>query len=301
MINECATNYDEGAGMHNKPPQRVGLLVTDVDNTLFDWFSAWYGAFEPMLQVLLKRLPVERQDLIRQIKQLHELHGTAEYSFLLEDLPAMRKLPQDDYEALFAEALAAYREGRSAALSLYPGVRETLLDFKSQGIRVAAYTESQAFHTMRRLKTLGLDGVIDVLYSAPDHDIPVGIDVAKMRTRPESEYSLETTVHHQTPKGALKPNPEILTSILRDQSCDAASALYVGDSLTKDIQMAQRSGVYDVLAEYGIAHADSRYELLREVTHWPNSAVAAEKEPPRIVPSAVLTQGFFELKSLVRA
>jgi hypothetical protein len=58
--------------------------------------------------------------------------------------------------------------------------------------------------------------------------------------------------------------------------------------------------VYDVLAEYGIAHKDVRYELLREVTHWKPESVKLEKAPPMIHPSASLTHSFAELMTLIR-
>jgi phosphoglycolate phosphatase len=53
--------------------------------------------------------------------------------------------------------------------------------------------------------------------------------------------------------------------------------VYVGDSLTKDIAMAQDAGVADAYAKYGKAQHTGAYQLLRDVTHWSDADVEREK------------------------
>jgi phosphoglycolate phosphatase len=67
----------------------------------------------------------------------------------------------------------------------------------------------------------------------------------------------------------------------------------------KDVAMAQRAHVHDVLARYGAAQRRSEYELLRDVTHWSADDVEREKAIAEgttdIVPSCVLDHSFAEL------
>jgi hypothetical protein len=40
------------------------------------------------------------------------------------------------------------------------------------------------FYSAYRLKRFGLDGVIDVLFSPKDHEVPAGVSVEKLRRHP---------------------------------------------------------------------------------------------------------------------
>jgi phosphoglycolate phosphatase len=99
-----------------------------------------------------------------------------------------------------------------------------------------------------------------------------------------------------TPPGELKPNPKVLLDIIASVDAKPIETVYVGDSLMKDVAMAQQAGVTDVWAKYGVAQDRAEYELLRAVTHWQQSGVESEKVfiPPKS-PQFVLEQSFSEL------
>ena len=46
---------------------RVALLVTDLDNTLYDWFAMWYPAFNAMLEAVCSKSGVPRDVLLAEI------------------------------------------------------------------------------------------------------------------------------------------------------------------------------------------------------------------------------------------
>lgn len=114
-------------------------------------------------------------------------------------------------------------------------------------------------------------------------------------------YELKHTKHRFTPEGELKPNPDILLSIVSDLGFSADQTVYVGDKLLKDVWMAQRAGVLDVFAEYGAAEHREEYDLLRKVTHWTPEMVEAERHalrPGDVVPSLTLRKQFAEILPL---
>src|SRR5688572_29940327 len=119
----------------------VSLLVTDVDNTLFDWLAMWHAAFSAMLNeiVHISGLPAER--LEPEIRAVFQRHGTVEYSFLIEELPslAVDGSTRQAVRAKYEPAVAAYRREAQAALRPYPGVVETLLTARSSGCQIVAY------------------------------------------------------------------------------------------------------------------------------------------------------------------
>ena len=269
------------------------LLVVDLDNTLWDWFDAWSKSFEAMLERLVDVSGVPRDTLEPEIRQVHQRRGTTEYSLLLTELPALLALHPADADLLeiYDDVVHVLNKERKQATRLYDGVRETLVKLKQRGVPVIAYTESVAYWTEWRIRTLELDGLIDVLYSAPDHDVPKGMDLTALRRNPKDEYGLKGTEHRHVPRGILKPDPQVLTSIIADRKQRADVTVYVGDSLMKDIAMAQQVGAIDVYARYGVAQDRPGYELLRRVTSWSDQDVERERQiaaQPHVSPTYVI-------------
>jgi FMN phosphatase YigB (HAD superfamily) len=275
-------------------------LITDLDNTLWDWFAAWYESFSAMLSRLTELSGIPQAVLETEIRRVHRERGTAEYSNLLDEIPMLNadgKKPS----ILYDDALHRQNSARISATKLYPTVLSTLKTLKNEGILIVAYTDSLAYWTEWRIKHTGLDGIIDILYSSPDHDLPNGLTVQDLRTRPEAEYGLRQTDHHHLPRGASKPNVKILRFILEDCGRAPAESVYVGDNLMKDIAMAQAAGVKDVHAAYGLAQDKPGYELLRRVSHWSAAEIEQEKllaTNGEVVPSIILRDYFGEILPL---
>lgn len=283
-----------------RPPK---VVITDLDNTLWDWFAPWHESFSAMLGRLSEMSGVPQAVLETEIRAVHQLRCTSEYSNLLNELPSLisragNSTPSEVYD----DAVHVLHKIRKSATTLYPKVKQTLQRIRSSGVTVAAYTESVAYWTEWRIKHTELDGIIQYLYSAPDHDLPAGTTIEQLRRRSSDEYGLKLTIHRHVPRGEVKPNPDILASILKDLGCDPKDAVYVGDSLLKDVQMAQQAGVLDVHASYGEAQHKPEYELLRRVSHWPDAIVTREKQligNPLIKPTISLSHGFYEILPLL--
>lgn len=275
------------------------LLITDVDNTLFDWQRLWFEAFSAMIQQVLAISGVDEETLLSECSAIHQKYGTSEYSHLLQELPCLVNLYGDELQQRLQPAIDAFREARREHLRLYPSVLETLDHLRARNVTVAAYTESKAFYTSYRFRKLGLDGRILFLYSPPDHELPV--DIRSIRKYSPETYQLKKTEHRFTPEGEMKPNPDILLSIVSDLGFRPEQTVYVGDKLLKDVWMAQRAGVFDVFAEYGAAEHREEYELLRKVTHWTPEMVERERHalrPGNVRPSFTLTNQFSDILSL---
>ncbi|MCQ4144793.1 HAD family hydrolase [Vogesella sp. AC12] len=262
------------------------VLITDLDNTLFDWFSFWHSAFGAMVKKVSEISGVSLDELIPEIRLIHQEHGTSEYAFLLEEMPSLQRifLSSSRVREQMIPAIEAYRAGRSESLRLYPKVKETLQELKRRKIILIGYTESRYYYSAYRIKALGLDGLLDSIYLPEDHHIP------NERVDDLKPIPLASRVHF-TPEGEVKPNPKILLGILKDVKIDPWEAVYIGDSEMKDIAMAQDAGIFDVHAKYGATHFIDRaddYKLLQKVSHWTSQDVQREVEVKRrgkIVPS----------------
>jgi phosphoglycolate phosphatase-like HAD superfamily hydrolase len=156
-----------------------------------------------------------------------------------------------------------------------------------------------SFYTNYRFRKLELDRVFDFIYSPPDHDLPVE-DISSIRKYSQEHYKLAKTIQRHTPEGEKKPNPHILLTILNEIGVSSDEAIYVGDSLMKDVAMAQQAGVLDALAAYGAAQHREQYDLLKRVTHWTKAEVEREKRSladGQINPTVVLNKDLGEILS----
>lgn len=256
--------------------QKKSVLITDIDNTLFDWFDIWCATFKPLLKKAAEISRVPEKKLISEIRPVHQKHGTAEYSFVLEELPSFLKLygGRESINRELDDAIHAARSNRIKHLKLYKGVYDTLAELRTRRVKVIAYTESKEWYTKYRLKKLGLDYFIDTVYSPGDHaNLPIDDD---HRTK----INFENTKFLHTPEGELKPNPQLLLDIIKASGVKKEDCVYIGDSEIKDIDMAHEAGVTSVFAKYGTLHFDERpddYDLLRDVTHWTDEDVERER------------------------
>lgn len=285
-------------------PQKlqVGLLVIDLDNTLWDWVDVWVESFTALLDGLVEETDLDREVLIAEMRSVHQERGTTEYSLLLDELPSLKpilrgRLARDH----FGELTHKFNSIRYHKTVLYPGVLPTLMSLKARGVKVVAYTESIAYWTEWRIRRTGLDGMIDVLYSSPDSDFPAGVTRSQLRTLPKDQYGLKRTEHRHVEAGITKPDPQILEAIVAEHGAGTRGIAYLGDSLLKDVTMAQAVGVIDIHAAYGVADNRPEYQLLRDVTHWTDEMVERERDrtPGALpTPSYVLREGISEILEL---
>lgn len=278
---------------------RKTVLITDLDNTLFDWFDMWYASNSAMLTKVSEISGVGLDQLLPEVKSVHQKHNTAEYAFVLESLPSLQEKygDRDSINEALDEAVHAFRSKRKKHLKLYPGVAQTLASLKDKGVLLVAYTESKSYYTSYRLKTLGLDIYIDYLFSPEDHSLPEEIGEG-------TTIGLKDTKQHFTPKGEIKPNPKLLLDIIKEVGANVDECVYIGDSEMKDIEMAQQANVTDVFARYGTGHFETNeegYNLLRAVTHWTDEDVERErkiKESCHHIPPTHVVNEFSELLGL---
>lgn len=254
--------------MSEKIYSGVKAVILDFDNTLYDWVEQWYAGFYAFVEKLSMMSGVLPENMYSEISEIHKKHHTSEYMFLLNEMNLGKGGGVNQYRVANEER----EKAQSAALRLYPHVDQTLRELKRRGIQLIVFTESQEYYTLKRFKSLGLDGLIDKIYTSKDHefDEEFGGDIGRIR--------LEFTEFVSVKFGHLKPDAEILLKILEDIGLRPDEAIYVGDSLYRDVLMANDAKVPGFWARYGEARNSDRYEILRKVTHWTDEDVKRDRE-----------------------
>jgi phosphoglycolate phosphatase-like HAD superfamily hydrolase len=258
------------------------LLITDLDNTLYDWVTFYARAFRSMTDSLASLLGVPRDQLLDEFKAIHRARSNSEQPFAALDLPSVRAaFPGESREQLakrLAAPFEAFNAERRAHLRLYDGVKSTLVGLQSAGVKIVGYTEAIAVNAWYRLRLLGIDEHFSRLYALDGDLAPHPTPGRAEQHAPPPDRVISV------PRTERKPNPALLLRICAGEGVSPAEACYVGDSPARDIAMAKRAGVTAVLARYGRTRDDDDWNLLVRITHWSEEDVAGERNAARFDP-----------------
>jgi phosphoglycolate phosphatase len=283
----------------------IKAILTDLDNTLYNWIDYYVPSFLAMVSELSTLTGIDQEKLKSSFKRVHERHKTTEYSFAIEQLDVLTQankgLTTSEILLRYESAIRAFRRSRKSTLKLYDGVAENLLALKRRGKILVAVTDSLRYYAEYRLRQLGIDSLFDALVSPPDHGIPDGLDVGQLRYYQDaSRYESVIPVKIAIPAQARKPDTAFIVSVLRHFNIPPPEAVYIGDSATKDILMAQMCGVHDVLAAYGHIYSANNYAELVKITYWTNADVEEDRKlRTQIVQPTWTVNDFAEIPGIV--
>jgi len=260
----------------------IRAVITDLDNTLYNWVDFYVPSFLAMVRELNLLTGISEEELKASFKRLHEKYGTTEYSFAIFELDVLRDLDKGQTTAQILEkyhpAIKAFRKTRKHVLHLYDGVEETLASLREHGKMIVAHTDALMYHAIARLKQLGVESFFDAIFAPPDHPLPQGISREDVRYFSEPErYKSTIPIQVELDQSIRKPDPRSLLPVLNRLAIDPQEAIYVGDSLTRDVLLAQRSGVFDVLAKYGREFTVDNYNELLKITYWTDDRIKEEE------------------------
>jgi FMN phosphatase YigB (HAD superfamily) len=273
-------------------------LITDLDNTLYDWVTFFAHAFDAMVRELTQILSVERRVLLAEFREIHQRHGSTETPWAALELPSARtRFPHanaSDLAQHLDAAFKAFSAERKRRLVLYANVAHTLECLANNDVAIIGHTEALPINAFYRLTLLEIINFFTRLYTIEgrtiDHPFP-----ERLRTFPPPH--LVRTL----PSSERKPSPDVLLDICRREGLDPRECLYVGDSLTRDVAMSKQAGVRAVWARYGTHYDPVLWDSIAEVTHWTSADVRREsklKEAFRDVRPDFIIDRFDELLPL---
>jgi FMN phosphatase YigB (HAD superfamily) len=255
------------------------LIVTDIDNTLYDWVGFYVPCFLAMVDTIAQISGVDAEAIKGSFQRVHRRHGTSEYAFAIEELDVLDAIdpgmPPRDRVKKYDPAIEAFRRCRKDRLRLYPSVAETLDQLRRRGVRLVAHSDSMMVPVSRRLRQLDLDTHFDAICASRDSGIPDYLPLSVARVAPDSVVAARTELI-ELPAGVRKPHPDALLPLLQNLGVSRENVLYVGDSTTKDMGLAERCGVRGVLARYGRVVDPLLYAELVKITYWSSADIAAE-------------------------
>jgi len=257
----------------NSPCPEISLVITDLDNTLYDWVGTWHKWFIEMIQYLKDKTGSSGDIIEIEFAKLHKRFQTVEFNYSLEEIePSISALSPHSTKEIYEEINKLYLDANLNFISLYSDVSHTLSKIKNMGALVIGFTESPKPFSLFRVKALKLDKFFDSIYG-PDIYFNSRIPIPLI----SSDYDTSNIVFNKIPSGISKPNHTILDSILKDFNTSHTQAIYIGDSLIRDVSMAKSASVIDVWAKYGDSTNRPEYDILRRVSHWPKQKIERER------------------------
>lgn len=243
------------------------LVITDLDDTLYSWIGFFIPAFYSMVQELSLLLDVPDNELLKEYKIIHQEVGSVEYPFATLNLPAVKKKYQgftdEQVKIELNAAFHKFNSVRKKLLKLDPGVEDTLRFFNDNNIKVVAYTESAEENGFYRLKKLGIDNFFKEVYVSDS-----------MYKRPETiPSSPKTHIVH-----GRKPNAAVLKEICCGEKVDICEAVYIGDSLSKDMLMAKQAGITSIWCDFQREDIQALYSKLVAISHWKEQDFQLEQQ-----------------------
>ncbi len=234
----------------------VKLLVTDLDNTLYDWVGFFAKAFSAMVREAQVLLDVDHEVLLDELQTVHRQHHDSERPYSLLETPSVARrwpgLSPEQRRERLDPAFHAFNHVRKHHLRLYEGVEPTLAAVRDAGVPIVGHTEASAINAHYRLERLGLSPYLSRLYATDGGE---AVRKPTVRVLP-------------IPREVHKPDPQVLLEVCDDLGIAPSDALYVGDSIARDVGMAQQIGMHTAWARYGTQRDQQDWEVLLRITHW---------------------------------
>jgi phosphoglycolate phosphatase-like HAD superfamily hydrolase len=275
------------------------LLITDLDNTLYDWVTFFTHSFIKMVTEISNLTGVAEDVLLSEFKLVHQKYGNSEQPYAALELPSVQStFGTSDREVLLSKldsAFYAFNKTRKDLLKPYEGVRETLQSLSAVGVVIVGHTEAIAVNGAWRLQRIDVARYFKRLYTLEGHAVPI---------LPPGEspwLNLSPGFLKELPKSERKPNPALLRDICAREGFDVSDAVYVGDSITRDVSMAKEAGVTAIWAKYGSSYDRELWKYLVRITHWTAADVDREETLRSIYGSVtpdVTIESFTELTGL---
>jgi len=200
------------------PVLPVSTLLFDMDNTLFDLVGAQIASCNEIVRFLGHD---DGEELFSYF--LKPVHGFESHENIRQYMEE-RSIPVDGN---FEKACRIYEHEKLRQITPYPGVVETLRYLNGRGYPMCIVTDAHSRDATLRLEKIGI---------LPFFSGMVSYDMVRIK----------------------KPAPDPFLTALAMMQAVPEQALFIGDSVRRDIEPCARLGIRTVYARYGDRFAADR-------------------------------------------
>jgi len=196
----------------------IKAVIFDLDNTLLDFKKMKQRAILAAVDGMIEAgLQIDQKKAYNQIMELYETSGWENQEIFNDFLN--KSTGEVDHKYL-AAGIVSYRRARDAALTLYPGVKKTLIMLAKMSIKLAIVSDAPRREAWLRICYLNLHHFFDLVLTFDD-------------------------------VGERKPSPKGFKMVLEKFNCPEQEVLMVGDWPERDMEGAHQLGIRTIFARYG--------------------------------------------------
>jgi phosphoglycolate phosphatase len=258
------------------------VLITDLDNTVYDFVHVHATAFRTLLHVVSKATGISEESLKRECKMIARRYGTLDlqdYMFdLILQVPEICKGDSEALEKLQKDVRIGFDRTRKKHLQPYPGLKEVFGSLNAGGVEIIALSNAPFAITYYRLHQLGLMPYLSglIAWAGPDlgesHANRIS-RLAKLKRRVNAAKASLDLVALLDIEG-LKPNGRGF-GVVQERFGSRASYFALGDSISKDLAPARALGASLIWARFGTILDELSIKTLLEITPWSAAELAA--------------------------
>jgi putative hydrolase of the HAD superfamily len=298
-------NSGESAGLGMVTSPWVGtkwrhLLITDVDNTLFDFGLYAEFGLRAILKEACALLDLSKEDAIVEVREAFRKFNSIEIPFAYEELKSLHGLSFQERHSISVHLATAFWAEARKRLIPYPAVVSTMHHLWMNGTAIVAVTDAPMWEVWRKLKHLRIlryfAGVVAVgslsrrrdpimqAHDIPDYDKP-------FRSAGRFYRLLDDTDR--------KPSPLSYQYVLNEFPISKDRVVVVGDSPRKDLLPARELGLAAYWAAYGERRRDLETSLQSVTPFEPPEAVRSQLDVARTLEFPSLSS-FGDLESIIK-
>lgn len=233
-------------------------LITDLDNTLYNFVDYFGPSFRSMVHALSSATGIVEEDIVSEFRSVYSEADSVEFSFSVQELAIFKDCSPEELSRLVHTARVAFSRTRNVRLRSYDGVVETLEWLRSQHVSLIAVTNAPIYHAFRRLRQLRLHHLFDALIANDD------AVVAGKHNVKGYPITIPKLVRLKTQE--LKPSPTPF--LLAREICPATVYYAIGDSPGKDLAPAKIIDARTIWARYGTTFEPKNMQTLLSITNW---------------------------------
>ena len=148
---------------------RHRMLVTDLDNTLYDWVTYFATAFGAMTKTIHEITGISEATLFGEFKKIYQHYGNSEQPFAALELPSVRQhfgtSDRSQLKEYLNPAFHVFNRMRKQHLHLYRTVDDTMRELHETGCILIAHTEAMLLNSYWRLSFFDLERYLTRLYT----------------------------------------------------------------------------------------------------------------------------------------
>ncbi len=216
------------------------LIITDLDNTLFNWIDYFAPSFRAMIHYLLSKTELSEEILLEDFKKIYDKYGSIEFSQSVQNLDHIISFYYSQRVKLATDAYKIFVRVSRKYLEPYAGVLETLSWAYRSGIKIICITTAPINLAENRIMSMSLSKYI------------IGLGGRKNDWMGKEFVGRSSKrIYWQFNEEQLFPKRSAYSTIMSKFKLSPKSIYVIGDSIENDVKPAIDLGMFGIWARYG--------------------------------------------------